>query len=673
MDRLRNVLGLLDDGKRVYQLKEGEVTRADFEYCVVLNQVLFGTKGLAETLGPTWQMIHDPRFNALEKVFVIKKQGKFGGDASVGLQRQQKDGTFDGQMAGMEQIAEILGEGRNMIDFLRSRAIIDAASELYPERSLRYNEKDSRSALKLVQDYEPAVNKIIVDKLTEAGKLIAVPQGAQPAIISAPGADTEQVMGVRSQVDAGDTSLPPGVTTVEPPTSTGPTVISAPEVSAEEIAQLRAHIDEAICDPDYTIVTNYEVKWIELSADAQLTTLFINTFGVEEFNKLGVFSPEERRAIIAKADSYQMYKPENFKFWPDDELWKIIFAEYTNYFFRDGRPNQMAINLHKLFKADLLGLIHDYAEVAHVQETVLLHDTNELYEPGKHGEAIDRVSMEVENLERGLTYRAELRVMAYQVLKHLGLAEQMPELTDFERDKLVQVIYTSDLIEKKAETVSNILSFLAGIKVSGQSVQEREFDQIAQATAESQRIVAGLKDGSIKPISRYTEEVVETAESTPEDAMIQRVFSNPVAMVVFSRLAGIEKRIEILSEEFSPSKKTAGGSLEGDDEGNRIPEDAERQKLLNDWIVSISQPSEFPYQVIPSVSDEDLAKLNAIEKLVRAQNVLRPVFEDQSFEWSDEKAAELLVKVEGYDPTPEQEVQQGPEGSDPGAPQTWVH
>jgi hypothetical protein len=613
MDRLRNVLGLQDDGKRVYQLKEGEVAKADFEYCQVLNQILFSETGLAATLGPTWKMIHDPRFAALEKVFVIKRAGKTGGDASIGIQRQQKDGTFDGSMAGMEQISEILSEGRNMIDFLRARAIIDAASELYPDRVLRFNEKDSRSALKLVEPYTPAVKKIMADKLVAAGKLVPVAD-AYP---------NQEVVPVE---DLGD-----GVP-----------------------------------------VSSFELPRTESNEDYDLTHLYITEFGVEEFHRLGVFTPTERIFIVNKADEYQMYKPENLKYWPDEELWKLIFAEYTNYFFRDGRPNQLAINLHKLFKGDLLGLIHDYAEVANVQETVLLSDTSELYEPAKHGEEMERVSMEVENLERGLTYRAELRTTAYQILKQLGIADRLPELTDFERDRLIQVIFTSNFMDNKAESVTDILGFLAGIQVSGQSVEEREFLQLADAAASSQKTVAGLKDGSIQPISRRTEEVVETAESTPEDAMIQRVFGNPYAMVAFSRLAGIEKRIEILSEAFSPFQKNEWGNLyEADIAGNPIPVDADRHQLLTEWVATIGGGDIDNHNLctlIPNVSDEDMSQLNAIEKLVRAQNVLRPVFEDESFAWSDERVTELLLKVEEFDPTPEQVVTELPEGSDPGVP-----
>jgi hypothetical protein len=611
MDRLRSVLGLQEDGKRVYQLKEGEVAKVDFEYCQVLNQVLFGTKGLAETLAGSWQMIHDPRFAALEKVFVVKKSGKFGGDASTGIARQGKDGFFDGQMAGMEQISEILGEGRNMIDFLRARAVIDAASEIYPDRVLRFNEKDSRSALKLVEAYTPAVKKIMADRLVEAGKLVPV---------------------------------------------------------AADYPQEKSIPVEVLADAAPNSPINYELKYTEQSEDSDLTQLFIDTFGEDEFKKLGVFNPAERLLIKAKAEEYQIYKPWNFKHWPDDQMWALILEEYTNYFFRDGKPNQVALNLFKLFKGDLLGLIHDYAEIAHVQETVLLADTNELYTPSVHGEEIERVSMEVENLERGLTYRAELRTTAYQILRQLGLTDRMPDLTDFERDKLIQTIFTSNFMDDKAEAVSQILAFLAGIQVSGKGVEEREFEQLAHAAHESQLITDGLKDGSIQPISRHTEEVVETAESTEQDALIQRVFGNAYAMVAFSRLTAIEKRIGFLSEQFSPYKTDAWGSPEADDDGNRIPKDADRHQLLTEWVASINESTpDSLCTFIPNVSDEDLAKLNEIEKLVRAGNLLRPVFEDENFVWSDEKVTELLLQVEKFDPTPVKETKVLPEGSDPGA------
>jgi len=41
----------------------------------------------------------------------------------------------------------------------------------------------------------------------------------------------------------------------------GTTAIIAPDVSAAEIMALRAHIDEAISDPDYSVVISYEYTW----------------------------------------------------------------------------------------------------------------------------------------------------------------------------------------------------------------------------------------------------------------------------------------------------------------------------------------------------------------------------------------------------------------------------
>jgi hypothetical protein len=39
--------------------------------------------------------------------------------------------------------------------------------------------------------------------------------------------------------------------------------IVAPSIPVEELMLLRAHIDEAIDDPDYTVVVSYECVWDE--------------------------------------------------------------------------------------------------------------------------------------------------------------------------------------------------------------------------------------------------------------------------------------------------------------------------------------------------------------------------------------------------------------------------
>jgi len=41
-------------------------------------------------------------------------------------------------------------------------------------------------------------------------------------------------------------------------------MIVAPSIPAEEMMRLRAHIDEAITDPDYSVVVSYECRWDEV-------------------------------------------------------------------------------------------------------------------------------------------------------------------------------------------------------------------------------------------------------------------------------------------------------------------------------------------------------------------------------------------------------------------------
>ena len=109
---LKRILGLEDEGKRTYRFVSGEVTREEYEYCQLLDTLLFGTGGYVETLGPTWGMIHDPRFTKIENAFIVNRRAVFGGDAMVGKQYISSDGHFTSTIADLEQYAETLGEGR---------------------------------------------------------------------------------------------------------------------------------------------------------------------------------------------------------------------------------------------------------------------------------------------------------------------------------------------------------------------------------------------------------------------------------------------------------------------------------------------------------------------------------------------------------------------------------
>jgi hypothetical protein len=50
-------------------------------------------------------------------------------------------------------------------------------------------------------------------------------------------------------------------------------LIVAPEIPASEVMALRAHIDEAVADPDYTVVVNYECQWNEIGSEGRLLSL----------------------------------------------------------------------------------------------------------------------------------------------------------------------------------------------------------------------------------------------------------------------------------------------------------------------------------------------------------------------------------------------------------------
>ena len=109
---LRSILGILDEGKRVYRFVSGEVTQEDYQYGQLLDTLLFGEKGYVDTLGSTWDMISDPRFVAIEDAFIVNRRAIFGGDAMTGKQYISSDGQFTSSVADLEEYSTILGESR---------------------------------------------------------------------------------------------------------------------------------------------------------------------------------------------------------------------------------------------------------------------------------------------------------------------------------------------------------------------------------------------------------------------------------------------------------------------------------------------------------------------------------------------------------------------------------
>lgn len=335
--KMKTLMGLLEGGKRVYQVKDGEVDADQFKYCAVLSQILFGPNGLCETLGSTWEMVHDPRFEQIENPFIVQKQAKFGGDAREGLQVQTADGTFTGSFAGLEQYSEMLGEGRYLIGCMKHFAVVEALNDLFPDRYFQVDAMNSHGALSLLGAYPGALKVDLMNAI----------------------------------------------------------------YNAKEKAE-RALWDQAASD------------------GASVTELWndgASAYVPDFFERKGLLSPTEQIQVKEKAVTFMQYNPHTLQTWTDGRIWGLLRLEYSNYFTRKGMPNQVARTLFSIIKGGVCGLVADYAELPNVQETVLLEDPNTLYDPNVHGEDAPRVAMEVDLLERALTYRAELRVTATQILE----------------------------------------------------------------------------------------------------------------------------------------------------------------------------------------------------------------------------------------------------------------
>lgn len=112
-DMFNRILGIQGE-KRVYHLDKDQLTAEEYEQGQVIYDILWGDSGLVSALGPTWNLIHDPRFLKIEDAFIIDRDSVFGGDASSGKQYITYHNQFQlSSVADLEQYSEILGEGRH--------------------------------------------------------------------------------------------------------------------------------------------------------------------------------------------------------------------------------------------------------------------------------------------------------------------------------------------------------------------------------------------------------------------------------------------------------------------------------------------------------------------------------------------------------------------------------
>ncbi len=242
----------------------------------------------------------------------------------------------------------------------------------------------------------------------------------------------------------------------------------------------------------------------------------------------------------------------------DGFIWNFIRQESPNWFATNNSPNKEATRLFDMCKAGLVGLIADYAEVPLADEWV----------DGESGELLDGstsndpdvmgVYLEVDQLDKALSARTQLRLLALRILTQLGLSRQLKEtegrLTDSERDELLRIIYQSKWPEDKPQLMVNLLTFIGN--AHKRPYEEREKEQLARASEASQKTIDGIKSGTIKQINRVNEPVAENYVKEDTTRLLDEIMHNPLKRHLFPIFTAAEAAkqqpiIDLLSPIFN--------------------------------------------------------------------------------------------------------------------------
>jgi hypothetical protein len=227
----------------------------------------------------------------------------------------------------------------------------------------------------------------------------------------------------------------------------------------------------------------------------------------------------------------------------DATLWRLIRQECPNYFTREGKPNREATTLYNLFREDLVGLVEDYAELPQVDEMVNV-ESGEVYVPELWDGETPIVNLEIDLLEKALTARAHLRLTAYNILERLGFMHKINEeqrLTDWERDELLRIVYTSRWPEERTDLALRLMTFIQ--KANRTPYEEREKEQLALISEASKLMVQEIKDGTRKVLNQNTDPGQSMESIDPEAAIILSIQTNPYKADLFAIYAQAESRL----------------------------------------------------------------------------------------------------------------------------------
>ena len=123
-------------------------------------------------------------------------------------------------------------------------------------------------------------------------------------------------------------------------------LVYAEDLNQAQLDDLRFHVDEALRDPDYSVVTNYEVRWEEISANDRLLNLsseydmldrrLFAGLGVTESMLTGDSSYSGERINIEVINTRYMQFRERIQHYVEEKLFKPVarkkgFVEYDEY------------------------------------------------------------------------------------------------------------------------------------------------------------------------------------------------------------------------------------------------------------------------------------------------------------------------------------------------------
>lgn len=133
----RNILGFNVGEKRVYHIDKNYLSQEEYEQGRVICNILWGENGLVDSLGATWNMVHDPRFYAIEDAFIYERKALLGGDATANRQYISADSALqDSSLQNLEQYATILGEGRHFRKIVIGQGLNPQTFHTEPEETL---------------------------------------------------------------------------------------------------------------------------------------------------------------------------------------------------------------------------------------------------------------------------------------------------------------------------------------------------------------------------------------------------------------------------------------------------------------------------------------------------------------------------------------------------------